>query len=97
MSVLLLELAGAEIAESGMQALAIVPNLNVVKDCGTCECMGDKLVRHPFGFQRAKETFCNRIVVTVAHSAHAQLDIHVCQGAQVVSTGVLAALVRVMK
>ncbi len=93
MSVLLLELHWAEVAEGGMQALAIVPNLNVFKDRGACECMGGKLVRHTFGFQGAEETFRDRIVVTVANPAHAQLDIHVCQGAQIVSTGVLAALV----
>jgi hypothetical protein len=29
-----------------MQALAIVPNLNVFKDRGACECMGGKLHDH---------------------------------------------------
>src|SRR6266540_1285761 len=80
-----------------MQALAIVPNLNVFKNCGACQSMGWKLAGHTFCFQRSKETLSHCIVITVANPAHAQLDVPVCQGALVVSTRVLTALVRMVK
>src|SRR5512139_1474573 len=97
MSMLLLEFDRAEIAEGGMQALAIVPNLNVFKDSGACRCMSDKLTGHTFCFQCSKETLSHCIVVTIANPAHAELNVPVCQGVLIVSTRVLAALVRMMK
>jgi hypothetical protein len=97
MSMLLLEFDGAEIAEGGMQALAIVPNLNVFKERGACRCKRYKLTGHTFCFQCSKETFSHCIVITIANPAHTELDVPVCQGALVVSTGVLAALVRMVK
>src|SRR6266498_2660710 len=80
-----------------MQALAIVPNLNVFKNCGACQSMGWKLAGHTFCFQRSKETLSHCIVITVANPAHAALDVPVCQGVLVVSTRVLATLVRMVK
>src|SRR5215207_3896301 len=97
MSVKLFELHRAEIAEGGVQALAIVPNFNIFKDRGACQSMGCKLVSHTFCFQRSEETFSHRIVVTIANSTHAQLDVPACQEALVVSAGVLATLVRMVK
>jgi hypothetical protein len=97
MSVLLFELHRGEIAEGGMQTLAIVPNLNVFKDGGACLGMCDELVGDTFRFESAKETFCHRIVVAVSDSAHAGLDVAVCQSVLVGSTGILAALIRMMK
>ena len=93
----LLELHGAEVAEGGMQALAIVPNLNVFKDRGACQCMCWKLSSDVFRFQCAKETFSDCIVIAVANSTHARLDVHACQTVLVRCTGVLAALVGMMK
>ena len=80
-----------------MQALAIVPNLNVFKDRGSCQGMCCKLAGDTFCFQGAKETFGDCIVITIANSAHAHLDVRVCQAALVSSTGVLAALIGMMK
>ncbi len=97
MSVLLFELHGAEIAEGGMQTLAIVPNLNVFKDCGACLGMGCKLTGDTFRFQRTEETFRDCVVVTVANPAHAQLNVRACQNALVAGAGVLAALIGMMK
>src|SRR5512145_2614201 len=97
MSVLLLELHRAEIAEGGMQTLAIVPNLNVFKDGGTCLGMGSELASGTFCFESTKETFRHGIVITVADSAHAGLDMPVGEGALVGSTGVLAALIGMMQ
>ena len=97
MSVLLFELHGAEIAESGMQTLAIVPNLNVFKDRGACQGVCCKLSGNAFSFQCAKETLSDCIVITVTNSTHARLDVPVCQTALVGSTGILAALIRMMK
>ena len=78
MSVLLFELHGAEIAEGGMQTLAIVPNLNVFKDGGACLGMGSEPVGDTFCFEGAKETLSHRIIVAVADSTHAGLDVPVC-------------------
>ena len=97
MSMFLFELHGAEIAEGGMQTLAIVPNLNVFKDGGACLGMGGKLASDTFCFEGAEETFRHCIVVAVPDSAHARLNAPVCQTALVGSAGVLAALIRVMK
>ena len=97
MSVLVFELHRAEIAEGGMQTLAIVPNLNIFKDGGTCLGVCGERVGDTFCFEGAKETLSDCIVVAVSHSAHAGLDIPVCQAALVGSTGILAALIRMMK
>src|SRR5512138_2081049 len=97
MSVLLFELHRAEIAEGGMQTLAIVPNLNVFKDGGTRLSLCGKLASGTFCLEGPKETFRHRIVVAVSDSAHAGLDVPVGESALVGRAGILAALVRVMK
>ena len=48
MSKLLLELHWAKIPESGVQAFAIVPNLNVFKDGCSCQCMSCELTGDTF-------------------------------------------------
>ena len=77
MSVLLFELHRAEIAEGGMQTLAIVPNLNVFKNCGTCLSMSSELAGDTFCFEGTEETFSHCIVVAIAGPAHAGLDVPV--------------------
>ena len=78
MSVKLFERHRAEIAEGGMQTLAIVPNLDVFKDGGARLGMCGELVSDTFCFEGAEETFSNSIVVAIADSAHAGLDAPVC-------------------
>ena len=97
MSRLLLELDRAEIAESGVQATTIVPNLNVFKYCGSRQSMSSKLGGHTFSFQGTKETFGNCIVITIPNTTHTHLDLRIPQTALVNSTGVLAALIRMMQ
>ena len=58
-----------------MQALPIVPNLNILKDHCSCQCMRGKLTGHTFSFKGAKETFSNCIVIAISNPAHAHLDI----------------------
>jgi hypothetical protein len=78
MSVLVFEFHRVELAEGGMQTLAIVPNLNVFKDGAARLGMCGELVGDTFCFEGAKETFFNRIIVAIADSAHAGLDVPVC-------------------
>ena len=78
MSMFSFELHRAEIAEGGMQTLAIVPNLNVFKDGGACLGTCGKLVGDTFCLEGAKETLSHRIVIAIAGSTHARLDVPVC-------------------
>ena len=73
--------------------MTIVPNLNVLENGGACECVGGKLVCHAFALEGSKETFHDRIVVTITHTAHAQLSVGCHQAVLVGGAGVLAALV----
>ena len=54
--------------------------------------MCGKLAGDTLRFQGGEETLCHCIIVTVANSAHAQLDVRTCQAILVSSTGVLTAL-----
>jgi len=93
----MLELDRAEIAESGVQATTIVPNLNVFKYCGPRQCLSCKLGGHTFSFQGAKETFGNCVVITIPNTTHTHLDLRIHQTTLVNSTGVLAALIGMMQ
>ena len=93
MSVLMLELDRAEIDVSGVQATTIVPNLNVLKYCGSRQRMRCKLVGYAFSLQGAKETFCDCIVITISNPAHTHLDVCINQSALINNTGVLTALI----
>ncbi len=95
MSALLFELPKAEKAEGGVQTLAIVSNLNVFKYRCACLGMSSGLTDDTLRFECTKETFCNGIIIAVPNSA--QLDIAVCQTVLVVSTGILATLIRMIK
>ena len=95
MSVKLFELHRAEVAEGGVQALAIEPNLKVFKDRGACQGVCCKLAGDTFRLQGAEEALSDCIVVAVANSA--QLDLPTFQLTLVGNTGVLAALIRMMK
>ena len=90
------ELGRTKVAQSGVQALPIVPNLDVLKDGCSGQRMGCKLLRHTFGLESTKETFCDRIVVAVTNPAHAHLNVFTGQTGLVDSTGILAALVGMM-
>ena len=93
MSRLLLELNRAKIAESGVQAFAIVPNLNILKDGCSCQCMSCKLAGDTFSLKRAEETFSHGVVITISNPTHAHLDVRIDQAALVSRAGVLAALI----
>ena len=93
MSRLLLELHRAKIFESGVQAFAIVPNLNVFKDGCSCQCMSCELTGDTFSLKSAEETFSNCVVITISNPTHAHLDVRIDQAALVSRAGVLAALI----
>ena len=93
MSRLLLELHRAKIPESGVQAFAIVPNLNVFKDGCSCQCLRGKLADNTFSLKSAEETFSHCIVITISNPTHTHLDVRIDQAALVSRAGVLAALI----
>ena len=85
----MLELDRAEIAESGVQAPTIVPNLNVLKYCSARQSLRCKLTGHTFSLQRAEETFSDCIVITISNTTHTHLNACVYQTALINSAGVL--------
>jgi hypothetical protein len=87
----------AEIAQGGVEALAVVPDFDVVEDGPPGLRSGGKHAGHAFGFQRANNAFHGGIVVRVAHSVHADLNVMGGQEVPDHSAGILAALVRVME
>lgn len=81
MSRLLLELHRAKIPESGVQAFAIVPNLNVFKDGCSCQCLRGELAGDAFSLKGTEETFSNCVVITISNPTHAHLDVRIAQAA----------------
>jgi hypothetical protein len=81
-----------------MPTKTIVKALNELEDTTTRLLMGLKnRARSTFVFERAKETLHHGIVVTVARTAHADLNALGSQQLQIAITGVLATPIRVMQ
>ena len=74
-----------------MHSLAIVPNLNILKNSGFGFGSGRKLPVSTFTFQCSMEAFHSRIVITIPGSTHTDLAIGVFQQLQVCFARVLAS------
>lgn len=91
------ELQRAEIAESGVQTLTIVPTFDVLEDgCSSLGTRG-KLRNGTLGLESGEETFHGSIVEAVSDAAHADLTLMSCQALKISLAGVLATLIGVMQ
>lgn len=79
-----------------MQALAIIPNFDVLEDNPPGLGTGGELSNYTFCFQGANKTLHGGIVVAIPHPAHANLAVVVAQVFLIGMAGLLASLVRVM-
>ena len=62
----------ATIADGGVEPLAVVNPLNVTEDVALASRAFEIAIGgDAFGLERAKEAFCNSIVITVAGGRHA--------------------------
>src|SRR4030066_1019928 len=80
-----------------MHPLAVVPDLDELEDLPPCLLSSGEATRGAFCLERAEEAFHHRIVVAVAHAAHAHLRFEFSQPSLIGVAGVLAPLVRVMQ
>jgi hypothetical protein len=96
-TVLALKIGWTEIAQSRMAAAQVVPNLNVIEQTGTSFLTGDIASVHTLGFEGGEEAFHDRIVITVAGPAHADLNTMFSQQQLVIVAGILAAAIRMVQ
>ncbi len=80
-----------------MQALAIVPSFDVLKDRRASLRPGDKRLGSTFRLERGEEAFHHGVVVAIPDSAHALLTAIGSQALAIERTGVLAALIGVVQ
>src|SRR5258705_4125753 len=81
-----------------METLTIVINLQELKNHGTGMSARVKDMEiDTFGFESAKETFHDGVVVAVGLSAHANGDVVLSQEGLVVISGILAPAIRMME
>ena len=91
------ELDGAEVAERGVQPLAIVPTFDVLEDGGASLGPRGELPIGAFSLEGAEKAFHRRIVEAIADTAHADLAVMGSQALLINIAGVLTALVGVMQ
>lgn len=80
-----------------MEALAVVPDLDIVEHGGSCLDAGGETVGHTLGFEGGEKAFGHGVVVRLSSSAHADLDMVLSEQFLVVAAGVLAAPVRMVQ
>src|SRR5512138_682519 len=88
---------GAEVAEGGVQALAIVPSFDVLEDGGASLGSGGKGVIGTFSLEGGEKAFRDGIVIAVADPAHTDLALKGGQALLVESASVLATLIGMMQ
>ena len=80
-----------------MEALAIVPDLNVLENGGSGLGMGGKRMSDTFGLEGSDKALHRCVIVAVSCAAHTDQDVMLGQVSLDQVTGVLAALVRVVE
>ncbi len=80
-----------------MEAVAIVPDLDIFEEGPACLSTVDELAGGTFGLEGAKEAFHDGVIIAVAHPAHADQAMMGLQLQLISQAGVLAALVGVVQ
>src|SRR5260370_18875442 len=80
-----------------MQALPVVEDFQILEDAGARLLRGLEVVAlDAFGFERAKETLHQRVIIGFPFPTHAHADPPVLQACSVARRGVLAAAIPMM-
>src|SRR5512145_3325847 len=91
------ELHRAQVVQSRVQTLPIVPSFDVLEDGGASLRSRSKGLICAFGLKCAKKAFHGSIVEAIADPAHADLAVTGGQAPLIHVAGVLAALIRVIQ
>lgn len=93
-----LELGRAEMAESGMATLPIVPDLDVVKDIGSglCSCPIPPIL-HPFPLQCREKALHHGTIPAISFAAHAARDAGFLKHLLIFFARILAAPIGMVK
>ncbi len=86
----------AEIAESRMPPLTVVPHFNVLENRLSGVLTGCVAVDHTFGLECCEKALHHGIVIAVASPTHANFNPIFMKQVQVIVTGILATLIAVV-